>query len=159
MNRREAFRENLSGLGKVYSFLSQIEAYADSDFEMLYSYGRFLLPNRPFDRDATIVKVVDEVALQYYRLERIYAGPDLREEDAAYERVRPRSDRQSKDEKAPLSEIIEVLNGVLAPNSPKKTGSSFSRSRRRRSKASRSFRLRWPIRLTSSGSGYASSLN
>ena len=41
---------------------------------MLYSYGRFLLPHLPLDRDATIVQVGDEVALQYYRLERVFSG-------------------------------------------------------------------------------------
>ena len=41
---------------------------------MLYSYGRFLLPHLPLDRDASVVKVGDEVALQYYRLERVHSG-------------------------------------------------------------------------------------
>ena len=62
--KREAFRDKLFEYVKVYSFLSQIVPYADPDLEMLYSYGRFLLPHLPFDRDATIVKVGDEVALQ-----------------------------------------------------------------------------------------------
>jgi len=52
------------------------------------------------------------VALQYYRLERVYAGAiDLRKGEAQYV-VSPTEvgTGKAKDEKAPLSEIIEVLN-------------------------------------------------
>jgi type I restriction enzyme R subunit len=110
--KREEFREKLSGYVKVYAFLSQIIPYADRDLEMLYSYGRFLLPHLPFDRDATIVKVGDEVALQYYRLERVFSGAIMiKEGEAQY--IKSPSEvgtGKAKDERAPLSEIIEVLN-------------------------------------------------
>lgn len=110
--QRLEFREKLAGYVQVYSFLSQIIPYADPDLEMLYSYGRFLLPHLPLGRDTTIVKVGDEVALQYYRLERVFAGPiEMKEGEARY--VKSPTDvgtGKSKDEKAPLSEIIEVLN-------------------------------------------------
>ena len=49
--KRTEFREKLSGYVKVYAFLSQIIPYADPELEMLYSYGRFLLPHLPMDRD------------------------------------------------------------------------------------------------------------
>ena len=35
---------------------------------MLYSYGRYLLPHLPLDRDNPVLKIGDEVGLQYYRL-------------------------------------------------------------------------------------------
>ena len=110
--KREEFRVKLSGYVSSYAFLSQIVPYADPDLEMLYSFGRFLLPHLPLDHDTTVVKVGDEVALQYYRLERVFAGPiDLREGEAQYV-VSPTDvgTGKVKDEKAPLSEIIEVLN-------------------------------------------------
>jgi len=110
--KREEFRAKLSGYVNVYAYLSQIIPYADPELEMLYSYGRFLLPHLPRDRDTTIVKVGDEVVLQYYRLERAYAGAiDLREGEAQYV-VSPTDvgTGKAKDEKAPLSEIIEILN-------------------------------------------------
>ena len=79
---------------------------------MLYSFGRFLLPHLPLDRDTAIVKLGDEVELQYYRLERVFSGAiTLREGEAEY--VNSPTDvgtGKAKDEKAPLSEIIEVLN-------------------------------------------------
>ena len=97
---------------KVYAFLSQIIPYGDPELEMLYSYGRFLLPHLPMDRETIVVKLGDEVDLQYYRLQRIHAGPiDLRRGES--EGVKVPSEigtGKAKDEKAPLSEIIEVLN-------------------------------------------------
>ena len=59
---------------QLYAFLSQIVPYADPELEMLYSYGKFLLPHLPLDRDNTVLKLSDEVGLQYYRLERVYSG-------------------------------------------------------------------------------------
>jgi type I restriction enzyme R subunit len=110
--RREEFREKLSGYVKLYAFLSQIIPYADPDLEMLYSYGRFLLPHLPLDRDPTIVKVGDEVALQYYRLERVFSGAiEVKEGEPQYVKSPTEvGTGKAKDEKAPLSEIIEVLN-------------------------------------------------
>jgi len=111
-DRQQAFRDKLGGYVKMYAFLTQIIPYGDPELEMLYSYGRFLLPHLPLDRDAITVKVGDEVELQYYRLERVYAGPiDLKQGDA--QSVKSPTEvgtGRAKDEKAPLSEIIEVLN-------------------------------------------------
>lgn len=110
--KRREFREKLNSYVKLYSFLSQIIPYADADLEMLYSFGRLLLPHLPFDRDVGIIKVGDEVELQYYRMERIFSGAiKIAEGEAQY--VKSPTDvgtGEAKDEKAPLSEIIEVLN-------------------------------------------------
>jgi type I restriction enzyme R subunit len=110
--QRESFRDKLSGYVKVYAFLSQIIPYADRELEMLYSFGRFLLPHLPLDRDATVVQVGDEVALQYYRLERLFSGAiEIGEGDPAYVKSPTEvGTGRADEEKAPLSEIIEVLN-------------------------------------------------
>ena len=52
--QREAFREKLNGYTRVYAFMSQIVPYADPEMEKLYSYGRFLVPHLPIERDAAI---------------------------------------------------------------------------------------------------------
>ena len=109
---RNAFRDKLGGYVRMYSFLSQILPYGDQDLEMLYSYGRFLLPHLPLDRDNTVVKIGNEVELQYYRLQRVSSGSiDLKvgEPEAVYSPTDVGTGK-AKDEKAPLSEIIQVLN-------------------------------------------------
>lgn len=118
--KRQEFREKLAGYVSVYAFLSQIIPYGDPDLEMLYSYGRFLLPHLPLDRDGTTVKVGDEVALQYYRLERVFSGAiDIKDGDVQYVKSPTEvGTGKAKDERAPLSEIIEVLN--------ERFGTSFS---------------------------------
>jgi type I restriction enzyme R subunit len=116
--KRSEFREKLSGYVNLYSFMSQIMPWCDPGLEMLYSFGRFLLPHLPLDRDTERVKIGDEVELQYYRLQRIYSGEIvLREGDPEW--VKSPTDvgtGKAKEEKAPLSEIIKVLNERFGTN-------------------------------------------
>jgi type I restriction enzyme R subunit len=116
--KRSEFREKLNGYVNIYSFMSQIMPYGDPALEMLYSFGRFLLPHLPLDRDTERVKIGDEVGLQYYRLERIYSGEiTLREGEP--EGVKSPTDvgtGKAKEEKLPLSEIIKVLNERFGTN-------------------------------------------
>jgi type I restriction enzyme R subunit len=109
--KRKEFRDKLNGYTRVYAFISQIVPYADREMEMLYSYGRFLVPHLQIEQDPAI-KLTDEVGLQYYRLERVSSGAiSLHEGEAVG--VRSPTDvgtGKAKEEKAPLSEIINVLN-------------------------------------------------
>jgi type I restriction enzyme R subunit len=110
--KRAEFRGKLAGFVNIYSFLSQIMPYSDPALEMLYSYGRFLLPHLPLDRDTPRVKLGEEIGLQYYRLQRIYSG-QIEVQEGEAEGVRSPTEvgtGKAKEEKAPLSEIIKVLN-------------------------------------------------
>jgi type I restriction enzyme R subunit len=109
--KRVEFREKLNGYTRVYAFISQIVPYADPEMEMLYSYGRFLVPHLPIEREPAI-KLTDEVGLQYYRLERVSSGAITLHEGEALGVRSPTAvgTGKAKDEKAPLSEIISVLN-------------------------------------------------
>lgn len=111
-DEQQEFRDKLSGYVQLYSFLSQIIPYGDPELEMLFSFGKLLLPHLRLSRDNTPINVYDDVELQYYRLQRIYSGPiDLKEGDA--EGVKSPTEvgtGKAKDERAPLSEIISVLN-------------------------------------------------
>ncbi|MDD2711072.1 MAG: DEAD/DEAH box helicase family protein [Verrucomicrobiae bacterium] len=116
--KRNEFREKLSGYANIYSFMSQIIPYGDPALEMLYSFGRFLLPHLPIDRDPSRVKIGDEVGLQYYRLQRIYAG-EIALRVGEPEGVKSPTDvgtGKAKEEKAPLSEIIKTLNERFGTN-------------------------------------------
>jgi type I restriction enzyme R subunit len=111
-NAREEFRDQLSAFVQLYAFLSQIIPYADPDLERLYSYGRYLLSHLPRPRDASIFRVAEEVALQYYRLERISSGAIPLTDGEAQGVKSPTAvgTALALEEKAPLSEIIDVLN-------------------------------------------------
>jgi len=111
-DEREVFRDRLGGYVNLYTFLSQIMPWNDPDLEKLYSFGRFLLPHLPVAGDASIINPEDDVALRYYRLERISSGAiDLDTQDTV--EVKSPTDvgtGKATDEDAPLSDIIGVLN-------------------------------------------------
>ncbi|MDD2597184.1 MAG: type I restriction endonuclease [Candidatus Cloacimonetes bacterium] len=108
---RDKFRDKLKAYVRLYAFVTQLISYTDKEQEMLYSFGRFLLPHiRPSDsRDAYPEK---EVELQYYRLQKVMEGSiDL--SDGEEVKVKSPTDtgtRKAKEEDKPLSEIIETLN-------------------------------------------------
>lgn len=106
------FRDKLAGYVRLYSFISQIIPYADREWEMLYSYGRFLLPHLPQSKNITAIHPEDDVKLRYYRLERVSTGAIVMEEGDIYGVKSPTAvgTGKAKDERAHLSEIIEVLN-------------------------------------------------
>ncbi len=116
--KRSEFREKLNGYVNIYSFMSQIMPYGDPALEMLYSYGRFLLPHLPLDRDTERLKLGDEVVLQYYRLQRIFSG-GIALKEGEPEGVKSPTDvgtGKTKDDRVPLSEIIKVLNERFGTN-------------------------------------------
>lgn len=105
------FKDKLGGFVRVYAFLSQIMPYSDPAFEMLYSFGRLLLPKLFISREPTI-DIEDDVTLRYYRLQRI--GTKNIDLDSG-ELVEVKSPTavgtgRSPDERALLSDIIQVLN-------------------------------------------------
>jgi len=112
------FHDRLSAYVSLYSFISQILNYNDADLEMLYSFGRYLLPHLPTDKNTEIINAGEEVSLQYYRLERVMSGSIVLEDGAPYGVKSPVDvgTGKSKDEKKPLSEIIEILNERFGTN-------------------------------------------
>lgn len=143
--QRGEFRDKLSGYVKVYSFLSQIIPYGDPDLEMLYSFGRFLLPYLPLERDTNAVKLGDEVGLQYYRLQRVFSGAiELREGEGDYGVKSPTEvgTSKAKEEKAPLSEIIGVLNDRFGTNFTEEDRLFFEQIREKAANSPEVIRLR-----------------
>ncbi len=111
-DEQQAFRDKLGGYTNLYTFLSQIMPWTDSDLEKLYSFGRFLLPHLPTAGDVVTIRPEDGVALRYYRLDRLWSGEiDLGTPDVV--EVKSPTDvgtGKAHDEDAPLSDIIGVLN-------------------------------------------------
>ena len=71
---REEFRKTMVAYRNLYAFLSQIIPFQDSDLEKLYSYIRFLLTKLPRGDRGPVYNFDDEVALKFYRLQKISEG-------------------------------------------------------------------------------------
>jgi len=71
---REEFRKTLAAYRNLYAFLSQIIPFQDSDLEKLYSYIRFLLTKLPRGDRGPVYNFDDDVALKFYRLQKISEG-------------------------------------------------------------------------------------
>lgn len=72
--KQEEFRKVLVAYRNLYSFLSQVIPFQDSDLEKLYSYIRFLLKKLPKVDRGPIYDFDDEISLKYYRLQKISEG-------------------------------------------------------------------------------------
>ena len=70
-DKREEFRKVLVAYRNLYSFLSQIIPFKDTDLEKLYAYARFLLNKLPKRNTGPMYNFNDDVALKYYRLQKI----------------------------------------------------------------------------------------
>lgn len=85
--------------------------FYDIKLEKLYTYSRFLLKKLPKDISAPF-QLGDDVSLEYYRLQKISEKSfELEDEPEGYlSGIKDAGSGKTKDEKAHLSEIIEVLN-------------------------------------------------
>lgn len=94
----------------LYGFLSQIIPYMDSNSEMLYVYIRNLIQKLP-KRQTSGINLGEDVALKYYRLQKITEGRinlKVGEPEVIYG---PKEvGTGSVDEQVPLSTLIEKLN-------------------------------------------------
>jgi type I restriction enzyme R subunit len=70
----ELWRGKLQALRNLYSFLSQIIPYQDSDLERLYVVLRHLSAKLPRRRSGPTYQFDEEVRLEYYRLQKISEG-------------------------------------------------------------------------------------
>jgi type I restriction enzyme R subunit len=71
---QEEFKGALSSYRNLYAFLSQVIPYNDSDLEKLYAYARFLLSKLPRREGGPKYSFDDEVALEYYRIQKVAEG-------------------------------------------------------------------------------------
>ena len=104
------FRSRLGAFVRLYAFLGQIIPYVDSDLERLSAFGRALLRCLPAGGES--IDLQDDVALEYYRLQRVSSGAiDLDEDDDATVTSPTAVGTAGPEEPtAPLSEIIASLN-------------------------------------------------
>ena len=70
----EDWRGKVQAFRNLYSFLSQVIPYQDSDLERLYVFLRHLATKLPRRRSGPGYEFDDEVRLDYYRLQKIEEG-------------------------------------------------------------------------------------
>jgi type I restriction enzyme R subunit len=111
-NDQDAFKAKLVSFRNLYAFLAQIIPYQDSDLEKLYTYGRFLLLKLPPRASGPGYELEDEVALRFYRLQKISEGIiDLDQGEA--EPVKGPTEVATgfaEEKQVPLSTLVEKLN-------------------------------------------------
>lgn len=109
---KDDFKNTLQTFVRTYSFLTQIMPFSDIELEKLYTYSRLLYKKLPKVGQKDRFKLGDEVSLEYYRLQKIAEHNILLDSKGVYELEGggEAGIRLTKEEKANLSEIIDVLN-------------------------------------------------
>ncbi|NQX56868.1 type I restriction endonuclease subunit R [Pedobacter panaciterrae] len=108
---QEDFKNSVQAFVRLYAFLTQIMPFSDVNLEKLFTYCTYLLRRLPRNSNDKF-KLGDEVSLEYYRLQRIAETHIIMEPKGEFglDGEIESGIRMKKDEKAALSEIIEVLN-------------------------------------------------
>ncbi len=111
-DEKEEFKKSLRTWTNLYSFFAQIMPFREAEFEKFYAYAKLLQTKLPKRDLSESMKLVDEVAMEYYRLQKIKEGSiDLvTGENAELDGLSEAGIKRAKEEKAVLSEIIDVLN-------------------------------------------------
>ncbi|MBI4652382.1 hypothetical protein HY745_14120 [Candidatus Desantisbacteria bacterium] len=112
----EDFINTMGVFVRLYAFLSQIMPFQDIELEKFYAYNRFLLKKLPPQVGGERYKLGDEIAMEYYRLQKIAEGKIglQRDSDAAIKPISEAGTKKDKDEYSRLSEIIRLLNDRFA---------------------------------------------
>lgn len=111
-SKQDEFKKGLRTWTNLYAFLSQIMPFTDSEFEKFYAYAKLLQTRLPKRELSESLHLDDEVALEYYRLQKIKEGAiQLQKgEEGELSGTLEAGLKKSKEEEALLSEIINVLN-------------------------------------------------
>jgi type I restriction enzyme, R subunit len=115
--KQEAFKTLLAAFRNLYSFLSQIIPFQDSDLEKFYTYVRFLLNKLPKRVNEKLV-LDDEVQLKYYRLQKISEGSIVLKPGETGTVSGPTEVGTSarNEERIELSRLIDVVNQRFGTN-------------------------------------------
>lgn len=108
----ELWRGKLITFRNLYSFLSQVIPYQDSDLERLYIFIRHLGAKLPRRRSGPAYQFDDDVRLEYYRLQKISEGSISLRDGVANLLDGPSEvgSGQIREESVPLSRLIDIVN-------------------------------------------------
>lgn len=108
----ELWRSKLQAFRNLYSFLSQVIPYQDSDLEKLFTYLRHLALKLPKRKSGPGYQFDEEVELDYYRLQKISEGSISLNEGYAKPLDGPREvgSGMVREEHVSLSRLIDIIN-------------------------------------------------
>jgi len=108
----ELWRGKLQAFRNLYSFLSQVIPYQDSDLEKLFTYLRHLALKLPKRKNGPGYQFDEEVELDYYRLQKISEGSISLNEGYAKPLDGPREvgSGMVREEHVSLSRLIDFIN-------------------------------------------------
>lgn len=112
---QETFKSTATKFIRTYGFVLQIVTFVDVDLHKLYIYLTYLLrklPRKGTDKDLFIA---DNVALQYYRNQKVFEG-SIELEKTGEEELDPQmhgAGGLAEDEKVNLSSILDKLNELF----------------------------------------------
>lgn len=111
-DEKDEFKKSLRTWTNLYAFLSQIMPFVEPDFEKFYAYAKLLQTKLPKRELSENLQLSDEIAMEYYRLQKVKEGSiDLiKGEDGELDGLSEAGIKRANEEKAPLSEIIDLLN-------------------------------------------------
>ncbi len=111
-DEKDEFKKSLRTWTNLYAFLAQIMPFTEPDFEKFYAYAKLLQTKLPKKDLSDSLQLSDEIAMEYYRLQKMKEGAIglVKGEDGELDGLSEAGIKRAKEEKAPLSEIIEVLN-------------------------------------------------
>jgi len=114
----ELWRGKVQAFRNLYSFLSQVIPYQDSDLERLYVFLRYLMTKLPRRGSEIAYQFDDEVRLEYYRLQKISEGSISLKEDKAQPLDGPTEvgSGVSRQEAVALSKLITIINERFGTN-------------------------------------------
>lgn len=109
---QDEFKKGLRTWTNLYAFLSQIMPFTDVDSEKFYAYAKLLQTRLPKKDLSEVIQLDDEIALEYYRLQKIKEGTIelTKNDDGELSGITEAGLKKQKEEEALLSEIIYLLN-------------------------------------------------
>ncbi|HCX48019.1 MULTISPECIES: type I restriction endonuclease subunit R [Bacillus cereus group] len=109
---KDAFKAGATKFVRTYAFILQIATFIDLDLHKLYIYLNYLLRKLPRSSKDKDVYMADDVALEYYRNQKVFEGGIELEQTGGVD-LKPTSHGAGgvvEDEKVRLSSILDKLN-------------------------------------------------
>lgn len=112
VEKQDEFKKSIRSWTNLYAFLAQIMPFTDTELEKFYAYAKLLQTRLPKKDLSEVFQLSDEVALEYYRLEKIKEGSIelLKGAEGELSGTTEAGLKRTKEEEVLLSEIVSILN-------------------------------------------------